>query len=140
MNGSVAPVEVDSVLADYGRRHPHADTRRIRQLLAEVFGDDFSNLRLLQGASDGGAHVLNALGSAFVTIYPERAIFHWGAPKDILPDERGLYGGKPIVRWEPPRYNSGPRADNATKGTLCPCCYIYFPGRECDVCGHEVSH
>jgi len=139
MNESVAPAEVSSILTDYGRQHPRADTDRIHELLADVFGDDFSNLEILKATNRDDAHVLEALGAAFVTIHPTYAVFHWGAPDYALPDPRGLHGGSPLVRWEPARYSSGIRTSNTMKATLCPNCFIEFPGSQCDLCGREVS-
>ena len=139
MNESVAPAEVNSILADYGRQHPRADTDRIRQLLADVFGADFSNLVAITATYRNDSHVLEAGGSTFVTIHPTYAVFHWDAPDYARPDPRGLYNGDPIVRWEPARYSSGIRTSNTIKATLCPNCFIEFPGSQCDLCGREVS-
>lgn len=135
MSDSVSRAEVDSILADYGRQHAHANIHGMRRLLVDVFGEDFSTLQALKASIQDGAHVLTAAGNALITIHPTYATFLWGAPDYASPDSRGIYGGLPIVRWETARYGKAPRAGNGPSTTLCPNCYIQFPGPSCDFCG-----
>jgi hypothetical protein len=140
MSESVSRAEVTSILADYGRQHPRADIHAMRRLLTDVFGADFSTLQVLKATYRDDAHVLSAAGTpAAITIHPTLAVFVWGAPDYAHPDPRGLYRGQPIVRWEQARYATGTRGGEATSTTLCPNCYIEFPGLQCDLCGYEVD-
>ena len=140
MTVHVSATEVQQTLAEYGRKHPRADVSQIRKLLTDVYGADFAGLNHLKADHRHEGHVLLALGDTWITIHPTLAIFIWGdAPDYARPDPRGLYDNQPIVRWERPRYFTGERSTSATSTTLCPNCFIRFPGTECDLCGHEVD-
>jgi hypothetical protein len=134
----VSGAEVNQTLTEYGRQHPRADVTQIRGLLVKVYGADFAGLQLLKAAHQSEGHVLIALGDAWITIHPTFAVFDLGAPDYARPD-RGLYNNRPIVRWESGRYGTGQRSGGATASTLCPNCYIEFPGSQCDLCGHEAD-
>jgi hypothetical protein len=139
-NHQIEPIahrEVDKTLAEFGSRHPRANLDAIRRVLTDVFGPDLSELWILRAETRVGLE-LNAYSTNFdvvprVVIHPTFAIFDPDfAPPGARPD-RELYDGYPLRRWEPGR---GPQSNHRPVATtLCPECFVSFPGDCCDLCG-----